>query len=241
VKYAPHVAILAAMLVTSGCARDSGSGILPFRLHLPTVGAPAKQSPAPDQASLYLDVVGGLVAQRNYGAALAFLDDYRLKQADLSSRYWLLRGDALLGSGRRAEALAAYGCLDASPLAPQGWNGKGRVAAASQQWREAESDFRKAVLMQPSNADFLNNLAFAYLHEGDSLSSVATLRQAHELDPASNLIRNNLIVALTMAGDRGGAEQVLDQISNPSERNSVRTFAGKTVASNDFNHDGQSP
>jgi Flp pilus assembly protein TadD len=233
--------IWAAAMAVSGC-----TGIQNFRASLPhfqspLVNAADKQSPSPDQAALFLNVVSGLVRQQNYGAALAFLDDYALRQQEVPSQYWLLRGDALLGLGRRDEATLAYTHLDATPLAPQGWNGKGRAAAAARQWPDAAADFRAAAKLLPSNAEFLNNLAFAEMHLGDGQSSVTTLRQARELDPGSNLIRNNLIVALTLTGNRGSAEKLLQEIPNLPERELVRNFVQKTVASRDLVYEGKSP
>jgi tetratricopeptide (TPR) repeat protein len=238
-RFVPCV-ILAVMAAVSGCATIGNFQAPSLHFQSPVIAASDKENPSPDQATLYLNVVGGLVTQRNYGAALAFLDDYAVRERDRPSRYWLLRGDALLGLGRGSEAQLAYDHLDATPLAPQGWNGKGRAAAAIQRWPDAATDFRVAATMLPSNAEILNNLAFAEMHLGDGQSSVAILRQARELDPGSNLIRNNLIVALTLAGDRGGAEKMLGDIRNISERNNVRDFAQKAAASRDLIQDGRS-
>jgi Flp pilus assembly protein TadD len=237
----PHCVLLAAALAVPGCAKIKDLETSAFHAQPSMAAVTGRQDPTQEQASLYLNVVGGLVTQQNYGAALAFLDDYALKQRALPPRYWLLRGDALLGSDRGPDALLAYGHLDATPLASQGWNGKGRAAAAAQQWQDAAASFRVATLMVPSNAEFLNNLAFADLHLGDNQSSVTTLRQARELDPRSTLIRNNLIVALTLTGDRGSAEKLLGEIQNASERDGVRNFVRKTVASRDLVHDGRLP
>src|ERR1700744_2146123 len=100
----------------------------------PTPPPPAPQTMAAaaispkDEMSLYLNVINGLIQQQHYGAALAFLDDYALRQKSPTPRYWKLRGDALLGSDRSTEASLAYAQLDSTPLAAEGWNGQGRVA-----------------------------------------------------------------------------------------------------------------
>ena len=182
-----------------------------------------------NQASLYLDVIDGLVKQARYGAALAFLDNYALKQASVPPHYWLLRGDALQGLGRGAEASVAYAKLDATPLVAQGWNGKGRIAAARKQWRIAALNFQKAVKANPSNADFLNNLAFAELHSGRVSQSAGYLRQAHELNPQSELIRNNLIIALTLNGDNKSADAILTGITSSAERQKVNIIVRAAI------------
>ena len=222
--------VLAGMLggcATSGPARiavASRSPVLP-------AGTPASGELAPqNENSLYLNVINGLVTQQRYGAALAFLDDYALKQNDPEPRYWMLRADALLGAGRGAEAGSAYAKLETTPLAAEGWNGRGRVAASSRQWKDAESFFAKAVQIRPANAQFLNNLAFARIHLRQDAQAAFDLRQAHELDPGSVLIRNNFIVALNLAGDPADAERVLAEIKSTDEREKVRDFANKAAA-----------
>jgi Flp pilus assembly protein TadD len=86
--------------------------------------------------------------------------------------------------------------------------------------------------MRPADAQFLNNMAFAEIHLNDGASAAFHLRQAHELDPNSPLIRTNLIVALNLSGDTAGADQVLAEIKSPDERDTVRAFVHRTIASN---------
>lgn len=231
-KPAANMLVLVLAGVLGGCAAPgpvkmaaaSRAPVLP-------AGTPGGEELAPQsEDSLYLNVINGLVAQQRYGAALAFLDDYALKQSDPEPRYWMLRGDALLGAGRGAEAGPAYAKLETTPLAAEGWNGRGRVAASSQQWKDAEGFFARAVQIRPANAQFLNNLAFARIHLRQDAQAAFDLRQAHELDPGSVLIRNNFIVALNLAGDPASAERVLSEIKSPGEREKVRDFAKKVVA-----------
>jgi len=216
--------------------------LLAFALILPacSVLTPPQQAPTPatvaanpitpqNQASLYLNVVDGLLKQDRYGAALAFLDGYAAKQKDAPPRYWLMRGNALLGLGRNDEAANAYAKLASTPLTAEGWNGQGRVAANRKQWRSASDHFRKAVGASPANAEFINNLAYSGMQLGEFGASVSHLRQAHELDPASSLIRNNLILALTMSGDTAGANALMLTIADPHRRQDVEAMVRKAV------------
>jgi len=193
-----------------------------------------------DEAALYLDVVNGLVEQKRYAAAIAFLDGYAAKKVKLEARYWLLRGNALAGLNREEDARAAYAQLDSTPLAAEGWNGKGRVAAARQEWRIAASNFQEAVRNQPSNPDFLNNLAFADMQFGENDQSAFYLRQALELRPGSSLIRNNLLIALTLAGDQAGAEAILRTVKDAPEREKLRGVIEDAIRDNDLTKDGKS-
>ena len=154
-------------------------------------------------------MIGGLLEQQHYGAALAFLDDYALRQKDLDAAViGCLRGDALQGLKPRYRqmkpTIAGMARLGKTDLAAvkYGWNGKGaQVAAASAaalEKRRNPISGESAVEIRPANAQFLNNLAFAMMHLGQGASSVFHFRQAHELDPGSSLIRNNLIIALNL-------------------------------------------
>ncbi|HVW74253.1 MAG TPA: tetratricopeptide repeat protein [Rhizomicrobium sp.] len=231
-KPAANILVLTVAGILGGCAA-AGPQMRAAPPPMPALpaSASAHETLAPqNESSLYLNLIDGLIAQQRYGAALAFLDDYALKQSDPGPRYWMLRGDALLGSGRGEEAGPVYAKLEATPLAAEGWNGRGRVAASLRQWKEAEILFAKAVQIRPTNPQFLNNLAFAKIHLRQGAEAAFDLRQAHELDPNSVLIRNNFIVALNLAGDPASAERVLGEIKNADERERVRDFAKKTVA-----------
>jgi Flp pilus assembly protein TadD len=188
------------------------------------------------QTELYLNVVEGLIRQERYGAAIAFLD--AVKGQDVGARYALLRGNALLGLHRPEEALAAFAGLDNTPLAAQGWNGKGRVAAASKQWLDAAANFREAVRDEPSNPDFLNNLAFADMHLQQNGESAAYLREAWELKPDSSLIRNNLLIALTLSGAHEEADAILEKVESADERDHVRAIIDSAINANHLATDG---
>lgn len=179
---------------------------------------------------LYLTIVEGLIDQGRYRAALGYLDQYAVAEKK-TPRYTMLRGEALLGVERYDEAAAAFSELRKTDLAAAGYNGLGRVAAARDRWAEAEQHFAQAVAMRPSSADYLNNLGFAELHLGGDMLPKAefNLRQGHEIDPASASIRNNLVLALTMAGKEEEARAVLDSIAVPRERVAVQKFAADWV------------
>lgn len=193
--------------------------------HPTPLSAAAPSATARNETALYLNVVDGLLAQKRFGAALAFLDDYAGKKSDLQPRYWLMRGNALLGLGRHPDAMQAYGRLESTALAADGWNGLGRTAATRQQWRAAADQFRKAVQARPASVEFINNLAFSSMKLGDTATSLSCLRQARELDPTSDLVRNNLIIALTLSGDAAGAGALAQTIGDPRLRRNVEATA----------------
>jgi Flp pilus assembly protein TadD len=220
-----QISCLTILVALAGCAT-------PARQNTAALPNAAAVSPitAQNQAPLYLTVVEGLARQGRHAAALAFLDGYAAKEKNLSPNYWLLRGNALLAVDRAAEADAAYARLTTTALAAEGWNGKGRVAASRRQWRSAVTHFRRAVQGSPANADFLNNLAYGDMKLGQAGTSVAYLRQAHELQPSSSLIRNNLIIALTLSGDRNGADTLMKSIADPQGQQEVQAMLRVALA-----------
>jgi tetratricopeptide (TPR) repeat protein len=217
------LALCAASPLLAGCDKQN----------LSTLGmlAPASSKvEAPPQSStseLYLTIVQGLIDQGRYRAALGYLDQYAVSEKK-TPRFNMMHGEALLGVGKYDEAAAAFEALQGTEFAAVGYNGLGRVEASREKWAEAEGHFAQAVGARPASADYLNNLGFAEIHVGtdDALAkAVFNLRQAQELDPASASIRNNLVLALTMAGKEEEARAVLDGIAVPRERAAVRQFA----------------
>jgi Flp pilus assembly protein TadD len=178
------------------------------------------------KSRLYLEVVNGLLEQGRYRAALAYLDQYAVAEKK-TPFFQQLYGEALLGTEQYEEAAEAFSALTRGPLAPEGYSGLGRVSGAQGDWAAAVSHFRKAVAVRPSSAEFLNNLGYAQLClGGDSIREAEfNLRQAQELDPASISIRNNLVIALLLAGKEGEARRLLAGIPAAHERAEVQQFA----------------
>jgi len=222
-------------LILGGCANGASSRLSSLlSASIQTESAPASGS----RGTLYLGIVDALIKQGRQSAALAFLDGYSQSGEALSPRYWLLRGNALLGLGRNSEAAIAFAKLEDTPLAAHGWNGRGRIAAAGHDWATADQDFRNAVVGDPVNADFLNNLAFADMHLNRVDSAATWLQQAHELDPGSDRILTNLIIALRIKGDDGRADSIISGIKDGDHREALRALVRSAVAT--LNAEGKS-
>jgi pentatricopeptide repeat protein len=176
------------------------------------------------QDDLYLGIIDGLVKQGRYEAALAFLDQYK----DASPRAAVLRGDALVGAGYAVEAVAAYRKAADSSYAAAAYNGMGRAESAQRAWSSAIEDFRRASAIEPANAEYLNNIGYARLQLGgkDSVAvAMESLKRAHELDPESATIRNNLILAARLSNNHAQTVALLDAIPDAGERHAVADFA----------------
>lgn len=216
-----RLSILAWLLLVSACAHEP-------QMANGDATENAQILPAQAQSELYLGVVDGLIRQERYEAAIAFLAKYQ-KSASLTPRYHKLAGDALAGAGRTEEALAAYRLALDSDMAASAYNGMGRALSARGRWADAAEDFRQAATMDPANAIYLNNFGYAQLkqnYRGPALAPVVSeLQRAHELDPGSNLIRDNLALALALAGRRTELQALLDAIPAPDHREQVADFS----------------
>ncbi len=176
------------------------------------------------EEKLYLGVIEGLIRQGRYQAALAFLDEYKVA----SARAEILRGNALLGAGNPSEAIAVYRRAVETDYSAAAYNGMGRGEFARGRWASAVEDFRRACAIEPANAGYLNNLGYARLHlgspEGAPLAE-GDLGRAHELDPGSETIRNNLILAAGISHDRTRRAALLNAIADAGKRRTVARFA----------------
>src|SRR5690242_10994643 len=98
---------LLCLIPLAGCS-SLGADKGPQPASLPAAGAMT----ARDETALYLNVIDGLIKQERYAAALAFLDGYAGREKTPQTRYWLMRGNALLGLHRPAEALPSFAKLE---------------------------------------------------------------------------------------------------------------------------------
>jgi Flp pilus assembly protein TadD len=216
-----------AALLLAGCATA------PRQAELADMQTADPAMTPPAKAELYLGVVDGLIRQKRYEAAIAFLAKYQKTQT-LTPRYHKLAGDALAGAGRFDEAIAAYRQIIKTPFAPQAYNGIGLALSARGQWAQAGENFRQAAILDPSNAGYLNNFGYAQLkqdfHGADLAPVVSELRRAHELDPDSSLIRTNLALALSRSGSQAQFDTFLGTISNPARRKQLADFSASWKA-----------
>jgi len=176
------------------------------------------------QDSLYLGVIEGLIKQGRCQAALAFLDEYH----QTSPRAAVLRGDALIGAGYPYQAVPAYKLAINSSYAAAAFNGMGRAQSAQGGWAEAVESFRRASAIEPANADYLNNLGYAQLRSNVRYSAAVArdnLKRAHELDPGSVTIRNNLILAAKQLNDHAEVTALLGEINDGRLRRKVAAFS----------------
>jgi tetratricopeptide (TPR) repeat protein len=170
----------------------------------------------------YLDLIRQARSDGRPRAALAFLDDFdRQYASDVEAI--VLRINCLLDLGELDKADAATRRLPrdarASRLGADG--ARGHVSAALERWSAAVVHYKAAIAARPADANLFNALGYAQIRAGQARDAIATLRSASELSPKSDVIRNNLLLALLLAGEADVLRDALDQIPDPAQRSAL--------------------
>ena len=198
------------LAIAGACACLAGAWVVPGAAH-----AREAEAASGSTRGLYLDLIRQARADGRPRAALAFLDDYgRRHGADAQAD--VLRVNCLLDLGDVREASAVLARL------PKGSRGaqvgaeaaRGHVSAALGDWQAAVRHYNAAVAANPAEADLLNGLGYAQLRAGMAAAATETLRAAFELSPTSPVIRNNLVLALTLGGQSSAAREILSRVAD---------------------------
>ncbi|MFC3338265.1 tetratricopeptide repeat protein [Paracandidimonas soli] len=162
------------------------------------------------QPELMLSMIREMQAQKRYFASLAYIDAY-LQQFGSQGDVMAMRADALRLTGQTEESARAYRALLKTQYAARGWHGLGLLAGAAGDYEEAERHLEQAVRIAPTQADMLNDLAYARLRLGQPDRARLPLGKAAELEPGNRTIVSNLALLLILQGDALGAAQVMDK------------------------------
>ncbi|HKY79903.1 MAG TPA: tetratricopeptide repeat protein [Sphingobium sp.] len=174
--------------------------------------ATAQVSEAPAATrSLYLQLIHQARADGRPRAALAYLNDFdRRYPGDADARALRINSLLDLGDVDRAEAAAAN--LSDSVI-------RGHLLAARERWVEAAACYARAIEASPADPLLRNAHGYALLRAGQADQAIEALRAALDLAPADRTIRNNLLLALSVAGRRTDVEAMLRRIP---EQDSLR-------------------
>ena len=187
--------------------------------------AAATAAHKPDEQGLYLQLVERMEKERQWYAALAYLDEYHRHWPE-NAQTWYLRARALRATGQLKESQGFYQKLLDGPLSAYGYEGLGLVAAAQGQSGEALREFRKAARQSPTNADILNNLGYAALVAKDLRLAKDSLFKAGQLAPDDQRIWSNIALYYLEAGEPLRAQEVMDKRNMSwAERNAIRARA----------------
>lgn len=195
-------------------------------LALTLAGAPpawsAKVAEAQEGSTrtLYLVLIRQARIDGKPRAALAYLDDFdRHHPGDREAQ--VLRVNCLLDLGQVDAAQAALGAIRDGDKDGEALAARGHVYAAQENWAEAARTYAAAQAARPADAMIGNALGYAQLRAGETAQSVETLRRALDLLPrggaGESVVRNNLALALTLAGRDAEAGAVFAHVRNGAE------------------------
>jgi len=171
--------------------------------------------------SLYMSLIRQARTDGRPRAAIAYLDDFdRQHPGDREAQ--LLRVNCLLDLKQVDAARAALGRIPASDRSGPAQAVRGHVLAAEGNWTQAATVYAAALQASPADALIANALGYAQLRAGQSGQGVETLRGARDLAPDDTVVRNNLILALTMTGRLGEADAMLSQVADAKEKARLR-------------------
>ncbi|WMJ69497.1 Flp pilus assembly protein TadD [Stenotrophomonas sp. 24(2023)] len=171
----------------------------------------AEPTPAPqDQRTTYLDLIGRMQAQGAWYASLAHVDAYRQRFGD-SPALRLLQADALRQTGQVDAAQALYQALGSGAQAGAAAHGLGLIAAARNDDAGSEQALARASQLEPLNTDYLGDLGFARLRDGQFEQAREPLAKALELAPGNARAAANLALWATLRGDTATAERLMQQ------------------------------
>ncbi|HSW12396.1 MAG TPA: tetratricopeptide repeat protein [Solimonas sp.] len=206
-------ALLLALLAC-GCAGDGSNG--PAKLRPAAADAQANkndelQSLGDDPRTsrgLYSDLIRNMLAQEQYYAALAHIEQQQGSDGS-SDELRFLEAETRRHLGQVVESDKLYRKLLRSDYAAQSYRGLGLLHAARN--LPAATEFlREAVERQPTNADMRNDLGYALMSAGRYREALPEIATAVELDRDSAKARNNLIILLVLAGDEAGVKRVAE-------------------------------
>lgn len=192
---------------------------LPFVVAVATLigcaalGLPGQKSSDPAAASepaLYLEAVRGLIAQRQYYAAIAHIQEDRRRHGD-TPELRLLEADArrLLGQNKTSETLyhsVLRGAFD-GPLAGKARHGLGLLYAPVN-LDAALKELREATRLKPTEPDFRSDYGYALMQRRRFAEARVELSTARELAPQHIAARNNLLILLYAQGDEAAAQRL---------------------------------
>lgn len=206
------------LFALAGCARDG-------YLRAPVAEASAVPDPKEDRA-VYVGLIQRMQQEGAWYASLAHIEAYRQRYGD-TPQLRALQAEALRRTGQADAAAAIYRGLLKGPQAAAAWHGLGLIAAGAERPGEAEDALARAVALDPLNVDYLGDLGFHRLREGEGARARAPLAQAAELAPADTRAVANLALWTLLHGDASQAEAMMRQAALPeATRGEIYRLAG---------------
>jgi Flp pilus assembly protein TadD len=195
----------------------------------PRVGGAAPAKTEPEQphlnpADMHADLIRQMLANGQYYAALAHIEDAR-RSGGNSEELDLLEADARSHLGQRPQAEALYRKLLLGRYAAQAYHGLGRLYVGTD-LENAIRNLRAAVERAPTDVDFRNDLGYALMESGRYTEAKLQLSTAAELAPNQLTSRNNLIILMMLMGNEAAVQQLAqDSAATPERLRDLRQTA----------------
>ncbi|WP_232495844.1 tetratricopeptide repeat protein [Novosphingobium kaempferiae] len=179
--------------------------------------------------TLYMTLIRQARSDGRARAALAYLDDFDRKYpSDSDAR--VLRVNCLLDLDQTEAARTAMERIPSNDRSGQALAVRGHVLAAEGQWPQAAVQYAAALQASPADAFITNALGYARLRSGQTAEAVETLRAARDLVPDDMVVRNNLILALTLNGRLGEADAMMSGMTDAKAKAQLRQQVAGEVA-----------
>lgn len=168
------------------------------------------QTPAANESALYLDAVRALIAQGQYYAAIAHIQEDRRSHGD-TPQLRLLEADARRNLKQNKTSEALYqGVLRGAPegpLAGKARHGLGLLYAGTDLTASLR-ELREAARLKPTDAAIRSDYGYALMQARRFSEARIELSTASELAPDSIAARNNLLILLYVQGDQTAAKRL---------------------------------
>ncbi|MGH8461765.1 MAG: hypothetical protein ACRESS_09180 [Stenotrophobium sp.] len=161
---------------------------------------------AEDSPQVHTDLIRDMLAQHQYYAALAHIQDVQRRSGN-TRELRFLEAETRRKLGQSAEAARLYQGLAETEYAAQAYHGLGLINAANN-LPLAIRQLQWAVHLQPTNAQFRNDLGYALMVSHRYTEALTQLATATELDQHDPLARHNLIVLLLITHDDANANRM---------------------------------
>lgn len=190
----------------AGCVSSGNAPSSDFSITSGRAGSSSGDGPSGStERAVYTDLIRNMLAQEQYYAALAHIQEQRRLIGNTPDlRY--LEGETRRKLGQTTEAEALYRGLLRSDMAAQAYHGLG-LLYAERDLNQSITFLREAAQRRPTDAQVRNDLGYALMSTGRYHEALPELATAVELDPAGKA-RNNLIVLLVLSGDEAGVTRM---------------------------------
>lgn len=170
---------------------------------------------AQDSPQVHTELIRDMLAQHQYYAALAHIQDMQRNSGD-TRELRFLEAETRRNLGQTVQSARLYQSLLDTGYAAQAYHGLG-LLNASGNINLSVQQLDKAVQLQPTNVQFRNDLGYALMKAHRYPQALTQLATATELDQHNQLARHNLIVLLLVTHDTANAEKMA-QDSNVSAK-----------------------